>query len=120
MEHQDESLRYFHRKTAAEGAQTRKLIWRIFWILLAVTMVEIMLGLFYKEWGLSWFFVKNTFLLLTIAKAYLIVAYYMHLKHEKSALIKIIILPYVIIGGSLIVLLLNEGNYSVWMHQWLW
>lgn len=120
MEHQDEALRYYHQKTAEEGKQTRKLIWRIFWILLGVTSVEIILGLFYKEWELSWSFVKTTFLLLTIIKAYLIVAYYMHLKHEKSFLIKIIIIPFVIIGGYLIALILNEGNYSVIMDQWLW
>jgi cytochrome c oxidase subunit IV len=120
MEHQDESLRYYHQKTEEEGKQTRKLIWRIFWVLLAVTSVEIILGLFYKDWELSWSFVKSTFLLLTIVKAYLIVAYYMHLKHEKSFLIKIIIIPYVIIGGYLIALILNEGNYSVIMDQWLW
>ena len=120
MEHQDESLRYYHQKTEVEGKQTRKLIWQIFWILLAVTAVEITLGLFYKEWKLSWFFVKNTFLILTVAKAYLIVSYYMHLKYEKSFLIKIIIIPYVIIGGYLIALLLNEGNYSDVMHHWLW
>lgn len=119
MENQDESLRYYHLKTAEEGKHTRKLIWRIFWVLLAITTVEIILGLFYKQWGLSWGFVKTTFLLLTIAKAYLIVAYFMHLKYEKSFLIKIIIVPYIIIGGYLIALILNEGNYSVIMHQWL-
>lgn len=120
MEHQDESLRYYHRKTEAEGKQTRKLIWIIFWVLLAITSVEILLGLYYKDWELSWSFVKTTFLLLTVAKAYLIVAYYMHLKHEKSFLIKIIIIPYIFIGGYLIALLLNEGNFSVIMDQWLW
>ncbi|MDP3353520.1 MAG: cytochrome C oxidase subunit IV family protein [Flavobacteriaceae bacterium] len=120
MEHQDESLRYYHLKTEAEGKQTRKLIWRIFWILLAVTSVEIILGLFYKDWELSWGFVKTTFLLLTVAKAYLIVSYYMHLKYEKSFLIKIIIIPYVALGLYLVALILNEGNYSIIMHNWLW
>ncbi|MBS3993390.1 MAG: cytochrome C oxidase subunit IV family protein [Bacteroidetes bacterium] len=120
MEHQDESLRYFHKKTADEGAHTRKLVWRIFWILLAVTSLEILLGLYYKEWELSWNFVKTTFLLLTVAKAYLIVAYYMHLKHENSFLIKIIAIPYIVLAVYLTLLVLNEGIYSDLMERWLW
>lgn len=120
MEHQDESLRYYHHKTDAEGKQTRKLIWRIFWILLAVTSIEIVLGLYYKEWELSWNFVKSTFLILTIVKAYLIVSYYMHLKYENSFLIKIIAIPYVVLGLYFVALILNEGNYSTIMDNWLW
>lgn len=120
MEHQDESLRYLHKKTPEEGAHTRKLVWRIFWILLSITSIEILLGLFYNDWSLSWDFVKTTFLLLTIAKAYLIVSYYMHLKYESSFLIKIIAIPYIILAVYLMSLVLNEGVYSTVMEKWLW
>lgn len=120
MEHQDESLRYYHKKTEEEGVHTRKLIWRVFWILLAITTLEVVLGLFYKDWEFSWTFVKTTFLLLTVAKAYLIVAFYMHLKYEKSFLIKIIAIPYVIIALYLVYLVLKEGEYSALMENWNW
>jgi len=102
-----------------EGKKIRKTIWKVFWILVAVTTVEVVLGLFYKDWGIDFSVVKTTFIVLTLIKAYYIVAEYMHLKHENAYLKKLIVLPYIILAGYFIVLLLNEGGYSEKMMHWM-
>jgi caa(3)-type oxidase subunit IV len=81
-------------------------IWKTFWILLIVTMVEV---------GIAFTAIPRdiliiTFIVLTIVKAYYIVAYFMHLKHEKKSLQYSILLPFFLIV-FLIVMALAEGNY---------
>jgi cytochrome c oxidase subunit IV len=90
--------------------KNRGVIWRTFWILLVITMVEV--GIAFTSIPhevLIWIFIS-----LTIVKAYFIVAYFMHLKHEKYTLIYSIILPFVLIV-YLIAMALAEGNY---IHFW--
>jgi cytochrome c oxidase subunit IV len=50
------------------------------------------------------------FIVLTIVKAYYIVAFFMHLKHENSPFKYSIVLPFILIL-YLIVMALAEGNY---------
>jgi cytochrome c oxidase subunit 4 len=81
-------------------------IWKTFWILLIVTMVEV---------GIAFTAIPRdiliiTFIVLTIVKAYYIVAYFMHLKHEKQSLQYSILFPFLLIV-FLIVMALAEGNY---------
>ena len=88
----------------------------MFWVLLAITSIEVGLGLVWKQWGINFHYVKMTFLVMTIAKAYFIVAYYMHLKHEKSFLKNSIIAPYILLALYLIYMVITEGNYSDYME----
>lgn len=82
------------------------LIWRTFWILLVITIFEV---------GIAFTSIPHEililiFIVLTIVKAYFIVAFFMHLKHERASLKYSIILPFVLIL-YLIVMAIAEGNY---------
>ncbi len=71
-----------------------KTLMRVFWILLVVTIVEISLALLHFEAGFLNRGVLNAiFILLTIVKAFYIVAEFMHLKHEVKTLVWIILIP---------------------------
>ena len=81
-------------------------IWKTFWILLVITLFEV---------GIAFTSIPHSiliiiFIVLTIVKAYYIVAYFMHLKHEKQSLRYSIVLPFLLIL-YLIVMALAEGNY---------
>ena len=110
----DRTKEYVNHHSEEEGKSMRKTIWIIFWVLLAVTTVEVTLGLTWKGLGLAWSFVKWTFILLTLVKAYYIVAYYMHLKHEYKNFIYMLAIPYIVLIVYLIILALNE---SIFLHD---
>jgi cytochrome c oxidase subunit IV len=83
-----------------------KVIWKTFWILLAITIFEV---------GIAFTSIPHDiliviFIVLTIVKAYFIIAFFMHLKHEKSAFKYSILLPFFLIL-FFIVMALAEGNY---------
>ncbi len=107
----DRTAEYVQHHSEEEGVKQRKMIWRIFWVLLGITTVEVTLGLFYKDWNLAWGFVKWTFIILTIAKAYYIVAFYMHLKHEFKNFIYAVLVPYIVLAIYLIIMMLAEAIY---------
>ena len=120
--HQDDNAPYEFavHHTEEEGVKTRKMIWAIFWVLLAVTGAEVGLGLTWKDLGISWGFVKSVFIFLTLGKAYFIVAYYMHLKHEWKMLQKVILYPYLAFAAYLIFICLQEASYSYDMSFFMW
>ena len=82
--------------------------------------VEVTLGLIWKNIGVTWGMVKMTFIILTVAKAYYIVAYYMHLKHEVKILKNTVIVPFVFFALYLLYHILTEGVYSEMMENWLY
>ncbi len=85
-------------------------IWKVFFILLAITVVEFIIALAIPEKMMSQG-VKNFFYIaLTLLKAYYIVAFFMHLKFEKYALIVAILVSFIFII-YFIILMLAEGNY---------
>ncbi|MCL4856951.1 MAG: cytochrome C oxidase subunit IV family protein [Flavobacteriales bacterium] len=79
--HSEEKYEYAVHHSEEDGKKIRKRVWIIFWVLLAITSVEVLLGIYWKDLGLSWGFIKMTFIVLTILKAFYIVSEYMHLKH---------------------------------------
>lgn len=83
-----------------------KVIWKTFWILLFVTMAEV--GIAFTPIPRDILII--IFIVLTIVKAYYIVAYFMHLKHEELSFKYSILLPFFLIL-YLIVMALAEGNY---------
>ncbi len=98
-----------------ESPEGTKWIWKVFWILLIVTTVEVVLGIIKPEilmgkmLGTS---VLNViFIVLTLFKAYYIVAEFMHLGHERKNFIWTITLPIVILIPYLTFILLTEGGY---------
>ncbi|HTS43290.1 MAG TPA: cytochrome C oxidase subunit IV family protein [Puia sp.] len=71
-----------------------KVIWRTFWILLIITIVELALAILYYETDfLPKHFLNGIFVIGTLAKAFFIVAEFMHLKYEIRNLILSIAIP---------------------------
>jgi len=90
-------------------------IWRTFWILLVVTTVEVALGIEKPGFLMGNLFgtslLNYIFIILTLVKAYFIVAFFMHLKYEKSSLNWTIYLPALILIPYLTFIVLTEGSY---------
>jgi cytochrome c oxidase subunit IV len=91
-------------------------IWKVFGILSAVTIVEVILGI-YKPDSLNFtqFLGMNLlnwiFYALTIYKAYYIVYAFMHMEGEKSSLRSAVVIPVIFLILYLLFILLTEGNY---------
>jgi cytochrome c oxidase subunit IV len=107
-------------------------IWKVFWILLVVTAVEVALGLFAKQIGsdeveflkpgfliytklLGTKLLNHIFIVLTLVKAGYIVMSFMHLGHERKSLKWAILLPPLILIPYLLFIVLVEGDYSFMM-----
>ncbi|MCR9154940.1 MAG: cytochrome C oxidase subunit IV family protein [Bacteroidetes bacterium] len=99
-----------------EGPEGTKWIWKVFWILLIVTTVEVVLGII-KPAALTDTHLLGTsllnviFIVLTIGKAYYIVAEFMHLGHERKNFMWTITLPIIVLIPYLTFILLTEGGY---------
>ncbi|WP_257666054.1 cytochrome C oxidase subunit IV family protein [Parapedobacter tibetensis] len=101
-----------HEETAHHEGMTKGKIWRVFFYLLALTALEFFIALVlvhggYVEKGLA---VNITYIMLTLLKAYYIVAYFMHLKFETFGLIMSISVVFLFII-YFIALMLMEGTY---------
>jgi len=72
-----------------------KAIWRTFWVLLVITCMELIVGMFiaphYSHHVKVWF--NLLYIIFTAAKAFYIIAEFMHLKHEIKNLIMTIAIP---------------------------
>ena len=90
-------------------------IWKVFIILLVVTTVEVVLGIIKPEALMGQFlgtsFLNIIFILLTLLKAFYIVAEFMHLKFERKNLIWTIVLPAIILIPYLAFIVLSEGSF---------
>ncbi len=88
-------------------------IWKIFWLLLAITAVEVALGIVKPEFLLVQFagtsLLNIIFIGLTLVKAAYIVMYFMHLKFEETFLQWTIYLPVLILIPYLTFILIAEG-----------
>jgi cytochrome c oxidase subunit IV len=77
-----------------EHSFSTKAIWRTFWILLIITVIELALAILYYETDfLPKHFLNGIFIIGTLAKAFFIVAEFMHLKYEIKNLILSIAIP---------------------------
>jgi cytochrome c oxidase subunit IV len=90
-------------------------IWKVFWILLIVTTIEVVLGIIKPSFLMTQFLgtsiLNIIFIVLTLLKAFYIVAEFMHLKFERSNLIWTIALPVMILIPYLAFIILTEGGY---------
>jgi cytochrome c oxidase subunit IV len=91
-------------------SMTKGKIWKVFFILLAITIVEFVIALGIPEAAMSHAVRNSAYIILTLVKAYYIVAFFMHLKFEKYALIVGIGVSFIFII-YFIVLMLVEGHY---------
>jgi len=106
-----------HADHGHEDGMTRKRIWNVFFVLLAITCVEFIIALFfvprYAEFAHTW--ANPIYIVLTLFKAFFIVAYFMHLKFERMSLIFAIIVPILFIIG-LILVLTNESHHWIFLR----
>lgn len=96
------------------GKKIRRKLWNVFFIMLAITLVELVVGFKQDAWGLTGGqFVKWFFIIFTILKAYFIIYAFMHLGDENRLMKWLIIGPY---AGFILYLIamtvLGEGNYA--------
>lgn len=100
-----------HSEEAGKGK--RKKLWQVFWIMLAITIVELIIGAMApgQGWtGALW--LKVLFIGLTILKAGFIVMAFMHLGHEVKFMKYVVLLPYTVFMVYTIFIILDEGVYS--------
>ena len=92
-------------------SMTKRKIWQVFFYLLGITALEFFIALYLIPKGIVSHGVGNfAYIILTLVKAFYIVAYFMHLKFEKFAFKASIVLSLLFII-YFIVLMLIEGNY---------
>ncbi|MBC7865813.1 MAG: cytochrome C oxidase subunit IV family protein [Bacteroidia bacterium] len=101
----------------AEGKPIRKKLWRVFWIMLGVTILELIVGSYASNLGgldherRSKLWLKVFFVVFTVVKAGYIVMIFMHLGHEVKFMKYTIIAPYVVFICYLVFIILVEGTY---------
>lgn len=97
----------------AYGKKARRKLWNVFWLMLFVTLAELIVGFIApsKGWtgtfGLKFFFIS-----FTLIKAGAIVWWFMHLEHEVKFFKYVILLPYSIFMLYAIFIILTEGTYA--------
>ena len=88
-------------------------IWKVFWILLIITTVEVALGIWQPEFlevnFLGTRLLNTIFIILTLVKAFYIVSSFMHLGHERKNMKWMVYLPPLILIPYLVFILLTEG-----------
>jgi len=93
------------------ASMTKKKIWSVFGVLLLITVIEFIIALWViPNHHMTQHTGNYIYILLTLFKAFYIVAYFMHLKFEKLGLQLSIIVSLIFIV-YLITLMLIEGNY---------
>jgi caa(3)-type oxidase subunit IV len=95
-----------HDQVGDGGAAQRKVIWKTFWILFALTALEFLIAFTMGPGLLK----VSIFIGMTIVKAFYIVGEFMHLKHETKSLIWAIILPCIFVIWLLIALIYEGGS----------
>ena len=95
MEHHTQTSEVTFHHEPAEGT---KRIWRTFWVLLIITLIELALGftmyIFHGQLSTGVvLFIKGVIVILSLAKAFYIVSIFMHLGDELRNMIMTIIVP---------------------------
>jgi cytochrome c oxidase subunit 4 len=97
-------------------SMTKKKILNVFFILLVITCVEFFIALYVvPHFPVLHPFINPAYIILTLLKAFFIVAYFMHLKFERVGLIAALIVPILFIVG-LILVLTNESHHWIDMR----
>jgi cytochrome c oxidase subunit 4 len=111
MEHSHTTAEVTHHHDASDST---KRIWRTFWILLIITIIELSLGLLiYATEPPHWItlFLKGTIAILTLVKAYYIVSIFMHLGDEIRNLKMTIVVPLLLFVWFIAAFLWDGNSY---------
>ena len=89
-------------------------IWKVTGILTLLTLVELGLGFWMMGMpdGAMRYSIKGAIIILMMAKAFYIVGYFMHLKHEIKNLIMTIIVPLLLFVWFIIAFLYEGDSYN--------
>jgi len=104
--------------TDEQGVAIRKKIIKVTVLLSLITAVEVGLGVFIKQGTTMWPVVKWSFIVMTLIKAFYIVAVFMHLGDERKSLRYVIIVPYALFIAYLLFIGITESNYlnDIWLR----
>ena len=97
------------------GPENVKRIWKIFWVLLIITIIELGLGLFlYATDFPSWLdlAIKGVIVILSLAKAFYIVSIFMHLGDEIRNMIMTIVVPLMLFIWFIAAFLWDGSSYK--------
>jgi cytochrome c oxidase subunit IV len=112
----DQSTTAHGASSTAHGAHASfdtKPIWRTFWILLGITAVELILATIHLKTGFPNKYVLNgVYLILTLSKAFYIIAEFMHLRHEIKNMIMTIAVPALLFVWFIVAFLWDGGSYN--------
>jgi cytochrome c oxidase subunit IV len=89
-----------------------KAVWRTFWILLCITVFELIVAIIYYETSfLPKHLLNGVFIIMTLAKAFFIIAEFMHLGHELRNLVMTIAIPACLFIWFLIAFVWDGNSY---------
>jgi cytochrome c oxidase subunit IV len=113
-EHQGASSEVtFHHKPASDNV---KRIWKTFWVLLIITIVELGIGLLMYFLNLPddlrRLTLKGVITILSLAKAYYIVSVFMHLGDEIRNMIMTIVVPLMLFIWFIIAFIADGNSYK--------
>ena len=118
----DQSTTAHGASATAHGAHASfdtKPIWRTFWILLGITMVELCLATIHLKTGFPNKYVLNgIYLILTCAKAFYIIAEFMHLRHEIKNMIMTIAVPALLFVWFIVAFLWDGASYNALRNRY--
>lgn len=90
-----------------------KAIWRTFWILLVITCIELIVGMFIAPHFHSLKLMFNIlYIIFTAAKAFYIIAEFMHLRHEIKNMIMTIAVPALLFVWFIAAFLWDGNSYK--------
>ena len=98
-EFHDEYPSYEHlaHHSEEDGKKIRRTLWNVFWVMLAITIFELVIGSMAPGHGWSGtLWIKVLFIGLTILKAGFIVMAFMHLGHEVKFMKYVVLMPDII------------------------
>lgn len=104
-----------HDTAHGHGSNTKR-IWSVFFILSAITIVEVILGIIKPAFMIETYIVGMKllnwiFIILTIWKAYYITWAFMHMEGETKGLRRSVVWTGIFLVCYLIFILLTEGDY---------
>ena len=108
-----------HQGHGHEPSFSTKAIWRTFWILLVITCIELIIGMFIAPHFHSWkIFFNILYIFLTLTKAFYIVAEFMHLRHEIRNLVMTIIVPLFLFVWFVAAFLWDGDSWRGYRNNW--
>ena len=104
-----------------EPSDSTRRIWRTFWLLLIITVIELGLGLLMYAVALpDWvnMFIKGVIIILTLAKAFYIVSIFMHLGDEIRNMIMTIVVPLFLFVWFIAAFLWDGNSYKTLRNRY--